>query len=498
MFQEIILDQFLTIIKNYGPNNAFCINEKFYTYSEFARNISMVRNAILASGTLGKNVGLVANDDIETYASIFAIWLQGLAYVPLHPANPEDRNLEIISQADIELVINSNGSMLPGVKNINSSLLEFDKFNLEAIQAPDSDLAYILFTSGSTGKPKGVPLMRSNVAAFMKSFLEVGFEITSDDRCLQCFDLTFDVSVQSFLIPLIKGACTFTVPHDQIKYSYVYGLLEDHQLTFGAVAPSMIRYLRKYFDEIDLPAMRYNILTAEASPLDLVEEWSKCIPNAEIFDFYGPTETTIYCTYYKLNRNKSQPNKQLNGLLSIGKIMNGLTAIIIDENDKILGPNQKGQLCIAGPQLTQGYWNNPEKTNESFFEINYNGIPTRFYKTGDSCIMDDDNDILYSGRLDFQVKIQGYRIELGEIEHNARIFINGRNAVAIAAENKTGNTEIALFIEGELADVSFLVDYLKTKMPSYMIPSQTIILDTLPLNSNGKVDRKTLKELIKF
>jgi acyl-coenzyme A synthetase/AMP-(fatty) acid ligase len=340
--------------------------------------------------------------------------------------------------------------------------------------------------------------MRSNVAAFMKSFLEVGFEITSDDRCLQCFDLTFDVSVQSFLIPLIKGACTFTVPHDQIKYSYVYGLLEDHQLTFGAVAPSMIRYLRKYFDEIDLPAMRYNILTAEASPLDLVEEWSKCIPNAEIFDFYGPTETTIYCTYYKLNRNKSQPNKQLNGLLSIGKIMNGLTAIIIDENDKILGPNQKGQLCIAGPQLTQGYWNNPEKTNESFFEINYNGIPTRFYKTGDSCIMDDDNDILYSGRLDFQVKIQGYRIELGEIEHNARIFINGRNAVAIAAENKTGNTEIALFIEGELADVSFLVDYLKTKMPSYMIPSQTIILDTLPLNSNGKVDRKTLKELIKF
>ena len=496
MFNSNIIHPFIEVVKNYGDKNAFYIAEKFYTYNEFVRHISKIRKALKSSNPRSKNIGLVANDDIETYAAIFSIWFEGFAYVPLHPQQPVERNLEIISQAEIDLVICSGDyNLFSNVQTIFSSGLKFEELNLVPESIPDDALAYILFTSGSTGKPKGVPIMRGNIGAFMRSFSEVGFKINHTDRCLQCFDLTFDVSVQSYLIPLTNGACTYTIPHDQIKYSYVYGLLEDHQLTFGAMAPSMIRYLRPYFEEINVPSMRYNILTAEASPLDLVTEWSKCIPNSEIYDFYGPTEATIYCTYYKIT--KKGINKHLNGMLSIGKAMSGLTAIIIDEDGNIQGSNQKGQLCISGDQLTPGYWKYPDKTAESFFEKEWEGTIRRFYKTGDSCLIDNEGDIMYAGRLDYQVKIQGFRIELSEIEYHTRECLQGQNAVAVAFENKTGNTEIALFVEDEKADSMALLVYLKSKMPSYMIPNKIYYNKKFPLNSNGKTDRNMLKKLIK-
>lgn len=495
MFNKKILKPFLESIDKYGAHNAFCINDRFYTYSDLAVNISKVCIALQSEKITGKNIGLVANDDIETYASIFAIWFEGYAYVPLHPQQPVDRSMEIITQADVSLVLNSDTKLLfPSIKTITSKNLKSSKINIQPKSISDDSLAYILFTSGSTGKPKGVQITRKNVGAFMKSFWETGIQISETDRCLQCFDLTFDVSVQSYLVPLTKGACTYTIPHEQIKYSYVYGLLEDHQLTFGAMAPSMIRYLRPYFEEINASDMRYNILTAEASPLDLVVEWASCIPNAEIFDFYGPTEATIYCTYHKFDRIGS--NKQLNGMLSIGKAMSGVKAIIIDEEGKMLGTNQKGELCISGDQLTSGYWQNPEKNKESFFNADFEGRLIRFYKTGDSCYFDDDGDIMLAGRLDYQVKIQGYRIELGEIEYHSRECLNGNNAVAISFENKTGNTEIALFIESESADTDVLLDYLKSRMPYYMVPTKLLLNKKFPLNSNGKVDRNILKKMI--
>jgi D-alanine--poly(phosphoribitol) ligase subunit 1 len=495
MFQKIILDQFISAVEKFGSDNAFCINEKFYTYSEFAQTVSKIRKALIKFRSQSANIGLIANDDIETYASIFALWMEGLAYVPVHPHQPVERSTEIISQANIDLIINSGDKeMFSNLKTIKTKGLKFEGLSLVPKQTDDEANAYILFTSGSTGKPKGVPITRKNLSSFIQSFLSDEFEIDSTDRCLQCFDLTFDVSVQSFLVPLIKGACTYTIPHDQIKYSYVYGLLEDHKLTFSVMAPSMLRYLRPYFDELNVPSMKYCILTAEASPVDLVEEWSHCIPNAEIFDFYGPTEATIYCTYYKFKKDAT--NKHMNGMLSIGKPMKGLTAIILDENGNQVGLDQKGQLCISGNQLTPGYWNDPQKTAEAFFEREQGGSLSRFYKTGDSCYFDADGDILYAGRLDFQVKIQGYRIELGEIEYHARQYLKGQNAAAIPFENKSGNIEICMFVEGALTDTAALSVHLKTKLPYYMVPTRIQVNKNFPLNSNGKVDRNVLKSLI--
>lgn len=496
MFQEEVLLPIIHSITSFGSRNAFCINEEFYTYDEFGNRVRAIRAAIQRAQFQNTNVGLVINDDIETYASIVALWLEGNGYVPLHPNWPLERCLDICDQVEIDLILDSSETTrYEGKPVLNTLGLPESDYTLEPKQSvTDEDLAYILFTSGSTGKPKGVQIMRKNVAAFMNSFWQTDIEITEEDRCLQCFDLTFDVSVQGYLVPLTKGACCFTVPYGQIKYVYASGLIEDHQLTFGAMAPSMLRYLKPYFDEIDATSLKACILTAEACPLNLMEEWYKYATNTELYDFYGPTECTVYCTYYKLTRGGA--NKTLNGIISIGKPLANCVGLILDEKGNELPVGEKGELCIAGDQVTKGYWKNEEKNASSFFEKEVNGQMLRFYHTGDLCYKDQDGDIMYSGRMDHQAKIQGFRVELGEIEFHAREFLQDKNVVCMAFDNKDALTEIAMFMESKEFATDDLVAYMRAKMPSYMIPTRMLFVPVFPLNSSDKIDKVKLKEMI--
>jgi acyl-CoA synthetase (AMP-forming)/AMP-acid ligase II len=176
--------------------------------------------------------------------------------------------------------------------------------------------------------------------------------------------------------------------------------------------------------------------------------------------------------------------------------MKNIEAIVVDENNNILPANSKGELCLTGAQLTIGYWKNPQKNAEAFFIINDGKTEKKYYKTGDLCYIDDDGDFMFSGRVDNQIKIQGFRVELTEIEHHAREFTKIASVAAIAKENENGNTQIFLFIEKYTGDIAALESYMKTKLPVYMLPAETRIINSFPLNVNGKIDRKELKKLI--
>lgn len=490
-------------IRKYPKRNAFYIQDEAYTYRQFAERISAIRSIIRTAAIDEQIWGLAIQDNLDTYAAIFALWMEGKCYVPLHPSWPSDRIASIIEQIGCHNIITTEEKALTDIHGsfttINVSEAQYREDLLDDWRNVSKDgLAYILFTSGSTGTPKGVQLTRGNIAAFMDSFWKTGITIDETDHCMQVFDLTFDVSVQSYLVALTRGACCYTVPYGQVKYLYAAGLIQEQGITFGAMAPSMLTYLRPYFDEFDASSMKACILTAEACPVDLMEEWYKCAKNTEIYDFYGPTEATIYCTYYKLTRGGN--NLSLNGIISIGKPMANVEAIIIDENSRVIRGNScskeiiKGELCVAGPQVTPGYWANPEKNAESFFELE----GKRWYHTGDLCYWDKGGNIMYSGRIDQQAKIQGFRVELGEIEFHAREFFNKEKRImAIAFQNEQNLTEIAMFIEAAEEDSKSLVEYLRTKMPSYMIPKRYIYLPTFPLNKSEKVDRNALKEMLK-
>lgn len=496
-FYNEVLMPVVRCIEKFADRNAFCINRDYYTYSQLGESINAIRTAVVFEDCRNSNVGLVINDDLNTYASIFALWLEGMSYVPLHPHWPLERCLDIVKQVEINLILDSSAkTRYEDVNVLMTNTLKESSVGIEPKSGiSEDDLAYILFTSGSMGKPKGVQLMRKNVASFMDGFWKSGIDLNEEDRCLQVFDLSFDVSVQSYLVALTRGACAYTIPYGKTKYIYASRLIEDHRITFGAMAPSMLKYLKPYFEEIDATSLKTCILTAEACPLDLVEEWFKVAKNTEMYDFYGPTEATIYCTYYKLTRGAK--NKSLNGIISIGKPMVNVMSIILDENGNELPPGEKGELCVAGDQVAKGYWKNDEKNQESFFYREINGRRERFYRTGDLCYADEDGDILYSGRLDHQTKIQGFRVEMGEIEYHAREFLGGTNVVCMAFDNKSGLTEIAMFIEMEEKNTDELIEYLKTQLPLYMIPARLFFVPVFELNENDKIDKNKLRALIK-
>lgn len=476
MLVDEILNPVREAIQLYREKNAFYIDGKYYTYRQFAERISAIRSVICAAKKNEQIWGLALHDDLNTYASIFALWMEGKAYVPLHPSWPQERIASIKQQVGCSNVLDA----------CDAPFTEMDIDNWE--EASDDELAYILFTSGSTGVPKGVQISRRNIASFMDSFWKTGIDITPDDRCMQVFDLTFDVSVQSYLVALTRGACVYTMPYGQVKYLYAASLIQEQKITFGAMAPSMLTYLRPYFDEFDASSIKACILTAEACPVDLMEAWYGCATNTEIYDFYGPTEATIYCTYYKLTRGGE--NLSLNGIISIGKPLANVQAIIIREDGTLVEGQEKGELCVAGSQVTPGYWKNDEKNASSFFVRE--GM--RFYHTGDLCYWHESGNIMYSGRIDQQAKIQGFRVELGEIEYHARTFYqNERRVMAIAFQNTQNLTEIALFVESQKEVTTPLIEYLRSKMPDYMIPTRILFEPTFPLNKSEKVDRNALK-----
>jgi len=499
-FQSQVIEPFLKAIQEFTDRNAFYISEKFYTYRRLEESISKISFQLIDNKD--DIVGLIANDDLETYASVFALWLLGKAYIPLNPTTPAERNQTIVDQADVKTILNSLGDLqlfenttTVSTKSSNSQVpveLSYQELLHKNKNINDQKTAYILFTSGSTGVPKGVPITRGNLASFVEAYSGFGYKITEIDRCLQPFELTFDVSVASYLLPLISGACVYTVPRDVIKYMVIADILEEQEITVAHLASSVIKYLRPYFEEIYLPKLKYCVLTAEAVLYDVTREWSERCPNAIIDDLYGPTEDTIYCTQYRFVRNGE--NKHRNGVLSIGKSLTSGKTIILDENRNECLPNVRGELCLAGKQLMPGYWRNPEKSAEVFFEH----AGEIFYRTGDICFADEDGDIMYCGRFDSQVKIQGYRIELGEIEYHCKAFLKEINTITIPFSNMVNNTEIALFIETDEQNIVIdeLKEYLYSKLPAYMIPTKYYFVPNFPLNSSDKIDRVKLKNYI--
>lgn len=485
-----LLDHLYQTFRTHSSSNFLCDDEEFYTYGELLESIGKIRSYIRESiAEEQKNVGIIAGTDINTYAAIFALWFEGKAYVPLLPTAPEDRNRTVVKEAHLTHVLASRQFKqdLPAVI-VNTNTLPGDSLMEKPVEYDSSRIAYILFTSGTTGLPKGVQISLGNLSAFIDAMIDLGHEIHDTDRVLQMFELTFDFSVVSYVLPSYGGACIYTIPEGEVKFNYALDLLEEHHLTVLFLVPSVITYLQMYFDDINEKETRLCSFCGEALTLDITNRWQKCIPNARIINFYGPTEDTVFCSYYDVN---AANQKNLNDVISVGKAMKNGDMFILNENKEEAKPEERGELCLAGPQLSPGYWNNPEKNAESFFE--HNG--KRFYKTGDLCFMDEAGDIMYVGRMDFQAKIQGFRVELSEIEHYATEFFGSEHhSLCVAFTNKIGNTEIGMAVEGKEFDTTPALDYIKSKLPPYEVPTKVLFFDRFPLNNNGKLDRKKISE----
>ncbi len=490
-----MLAQLQQNFEQYAAQNAFYIKGTFYTYNQLAKKTYTIANWLKTNNPNHQPVGIIADDHIDTYAALLGILLSGAAYVPILPDYPKDRSQSIIAQAGLHILLSPHpaAQLQAAISNTNviteiATLPTFDgAYTLPKIS--ESDFAYILFTSGSTGVPKGVPLTHQNLWGFMDSFFALGYELSPEDRFLQMFDLTFDLSVMSYLAPLLVGGCVYTVNPEEIKYMAIYSLLEDHKLTFTLMVPSMLSYLRPYFEDIELPHLRHSLFCGEALYADIAKEWQACLPNGQVQNVYGPTEATIFCLTY----NCGETIKSYNEMVCIGQTMKNVKAIVVGDTNQPVVKGEKGELCVTGAQVTPGYLHNSEKNQEAFFELNN----TRYYRTGDIVYQDESGDYMYCGRVDYQVKVKGgFRVELNEIEAHARHHTQLSGVVAVAVANSIGIAQIFLYLEDYKGDINQLTGYLKTQMPDYMLPEKIINIPIFPLNDNGKVDRKQLTILL--
>ena len=481
---------------------AFVFAEGMVTYAELAARVESVRRYVRdhmpADETL---VAVLATQELDTYASILALLAEGRAYVPLNPAAPPDRNLDCIHQAAVHTLLCSSGTPATqawssdsrnGLHVVETRSLA-DAGPLQPIKGVEQNqLAYLLFTSGSTGRPKGVPIFHRNVNAFLAAFVDgCDFDFTASDRFLQMFDLTFDLSIMSFLVPLTVGACCHLVPADGPGFLAVVRTLQRGHVTVALMVPSVLAFLERYFDEIRLPDVRLSLFCGEALPERLAHAWSHCVPNARILNVYGPTEATIFCSSHELLRAQRETDAY-QGVVSIGSPLNGTGFVVVDDRMLEVSLGEKGELIIVGDQVTDSYWRDEEKSRNAFIPI---ADGRRGYRTGDVAFC-QQGLYYYCGRADFQLKVDGYRVESGEVEHHARQFAGVRDAVLIGKPATNGVTELHLFVltdsEPEPPMPKRCEEFLAGRLPKYMVPARVHVRATFPLNANGKVDRKAL------
>ncbi|PHV07418.1 peptide synthase [Janthinobacterium sp. BJB412] len=478
---------------------ALCIDQVKYTYAQLRQRVLCIQAQLEGAARPAETlIGVVAVNHLDTYAAVLAVLRSGRAFVPLNPEHPGERNASIVRQAGLRTVLATDaGRALDAALLQDCTLLlasDAATASPSAVAAVGADaLAYLLFTSGSTGEPKGVPITRGNLAAFLDALSASECAMFDSDRVLQMFDLTFDFSIAAYLAPLASGACVYTVGNDKAKYAEIYGLLCDEALTVAPLVPSVLNYLKPYFDEIDLPQLRLSFFCGEALLADIVGAWEKCAPASVIVNFYGPTEATVFATYYHWS-SRDGKNKTLNGVVSIGRPMVDNFAIVVDDNLAPVARGEKGELCLAGPQLTPGYWQDPQRDARTFFHHTLDGAALKFYRTGDIVSEDEAGDLLFCGRVDHQIKLQGYRVELGEIEHHVRELLSEHAFVVVPFTTAQGSVSLILVVERYTGDLKQVVQTLREHIPSYMVPARAVSLDSLPLNANGKIDRKALQK----
>ncbi|MCG8591476.1 MAG: amino acid adenylation domain-containing protein [Proteobacteria bacterium] len=454
------------------------------------------------------------------FAAILGALFRGHGYVPLNPAFPIDRTRAMLERSRCQVLVVDGPSvahvdalltdvaeprilLLPDTPDPAalaarwpahtflgaSDLASADDWVPEAVDP--NGVAYLLFTSGSTGQPKGVMVAHRNATAFIAAMVD-RYGVSEDDRFSQMFDLTFDLSVFDMFVAWERGACLCcpTLQQKMMPSSYI----EASGITVWFSVPStgvVLKKLRKLRPG-QYPSLRLSLFCGEALPLDLAEAWAAAAPNAVLENLYGPTELTIACTLYRFAPETAASDAE-QGVVPIGAPYPGMKVLVADETLCEVAPGETGELLMAGPQLSLGYWEDPERTDAAF--VVPPGQTETYYRTGDRVRRprDESAPLLYLGRVDNQIKIQGYRVELGEIEAVLRRVGGVDVAVAVGWPVTAGGAEgIVAFVGDDAHDDAAIIAGCKGQLPSYMQPRAIRRVADFPLNANGKVDRKAL------
>jgi amino acid adenylation domain-containing protein/non-ribosomal peptide synthase protein (TIGR01720 family) len=449
-------------------------------------------------------VGICVERSIEMMVGLLGILKAGGAYVPLDPSYPPERLRYLLSDAGIEVLLTQNNllSALPShaarvvCLDTDSGVIESHSQDNLVTDISAENLAYVIYTSGSTGQPKGVTIPQRNLVAHATT-IAAEYHLTAADRVLQFAALSFDVALEEILPTWLSGATVVLRPQTMLTSMVEWvEFIETHSLT---VLNLPAAFWQEWILDLstspqDLPScLRLVIVGSEQVQWSRVALWQQHVSDRiELYNAYGVTEATITATIYKLDSSNQQ--EQI-GIVPIGRPIANTQVYILDPQLQPVPIGVAGELHIGGDGLARGYLNRPELTESKFIPNPFTpNRSARLYKTGDLARYLPDGNIEFLGRIDHQVKIRGFRIELGEIEAVLSSHPQIQQAVVIATTDLVGNQRLIAYVVSKEEELSTqkLWEFLQQQLPTYMVPSAFVILDTLPLTPNGKVDRKAL------
>ncbi|NOV00603.1 non-ribosomal peptide synthetase [Paenibacillus planticolens] len=461
--------------------SAVVCGEETLTYKQLDEQSNRLARILVREGIgTGDIVGIMAGASTQMIVSILGILKAGAAYLPIDPNYPAERVRFMLEDSQTRLMLTTPGirpevAFQGEVWSVNDEWLKAEEASANPIEVKPTDLAYIIYTSGSTGTPKGVMIEHRslvNLAQWHQKY----FHVTELDRAAKYAGFGFDASVWEIFPYLISGASLSMVP-DEIRLDSEELNAFFHQQ--GITISFLPTQLCEQFMGLENTSLR--VLLTGGDKLKTFRAKSY-----ELFNCYGPTENAVVTTSHKVT--------QLTDNIPIGKPVYNSQILILDAAGKLQPIGMAGELCVSGAGLARGYLHRPDLTSEKFVSHPY-AQGERMYRTGDLARWLPDGTIEFLGRIDHQVKIRGFRIEIGEIEQQLLQHDAVKDCVVMAREDQNGaNYLCAYVVVPESCTHRELADFLSIRLPDYMVPARFVTLSSLPVNANGKVDRRALPE----
>ena len=466
-------------------------------YADFSHRVNRLAHYLREAG-VGRDsvVGVLLERSIDMVVALHAVQKAGGAYLPLDPEYPADR-LDYMSADAAITVLLSHTALAQrwsarGVRCIELDGEEAAQIAQRPAYEPQVDIApeqiaYVIYTSGSTGRPKGVAVPHGGLLNRLQ-WMQAQYPLDARDTVLQKTPYSFDVSVWEFFWPLMAGATlAIAMPGAHRDSRRLVDEIRQYGVTTLHFVPSMLRAFLEDAGAASCDTLKRVFCSGEALPFDLQQRFF-ALQSAELVNLYGPTEASIDVSYWNCRRDAAQP------VVPIGFPIANTSLYVLDAQMQPQPIGVAGELHIGGVGLARGYLNQPQLTAEKFIHDPFGHAPGgRLYKTGDLARFRPDGAIEYLGRLDHQVKLRGLRIELGEIENLLLTHAAVKSAVVVLQGEGSDGRLVAYLAAAEPAPaVSELREFLGERLPDYMVPASFVMLDALPLNANGKIDRKAL------
>jgi tyrocidine synthetase-3 len=479
-------------------------NHMQMTYRELNEASDQLACLLLEKGVgTGSIVAIRLERSLEMIVALFAVLKAGGAYLPIDTGYPEERVDYMLKDSAARVLIGEEGKedyCLLSIVDYRLSMRRLKKTTRSpagAHRTRANHLAYIIYTSGTTGKPKGAAIEHENVVRLMINN-KFPFDFSPYDIWTMFHSFCFDFSVWEIYGALLYGGKVIVVPGMTARDTGAFlKLLEKERVTVLNQTPSAFYHLiQRSLDppanDSKLPglALRYVIFGGEALKPDRLKEWKAAYPAVRLINMYGITETTVHVTFQEIGEADIASGKS-----NIGKPIPTLYTLVTDRNMKLQPAGVPGELCVGGKGVGRGYLNRPELTAEKFVQNPFKPEDI-LYKSGDLVRLWCNGDLEYLGRIDLQVKIRGYRVELEEIENRLLKHENIKEAVVLAREDKTGDRYLCAYVvvDSLYPGEDSLKNHLAAVLPDYMIPAYFVVLESIPLNTSGKVNRTALPD----